>query len=73
MSTILLGVLYMVIQRYTWTRTKPDNFPTVNSYPNDLLKQKAKAAFMSDARGLVREGVEKVNYHPTIANSTNRS
>ncbi|CAI7586534.1 unnamed protein product [Penicillium bialowiezense] len=54
-STVLLGLLVFL----SWRQTKRPIFPTINSYPRDWTLTRAHAEFISNARGLIQEGVQK--------------
>ncbi|THC98101.1 hypothetical protein EYZ11_002453 [Aspergillus tanneri] len=55
--TVLLGlVLFLSLQ---WLQTS--NLPTINAYPGDFRKKKARAVFLSDAKNLLQEGAKKFN------------
>lgn len=53
---VLLGSLVVL----KWRRKEPA-IPIVNSYPGDLTLKKARAEFMSNARGLIKEGIQKAS------------
>ncbi|KAA8651114.1 cytochrome P450 [Aspergillus tanneri] len=43
----------------SWLQTS--NLPTINAYPGDFRKKKARAVFLSDAKNLLQEGAKKFN------------
>ncbi|KXJ87521.1 putative cytochrome P450 [Microdochium bolleyi] len=45
-------------------RPQKEPFPTINKYSGDLLNKKAYAEAQNNARGLVRQGLEKHNNQP---------
>ncbi|KAJ5501112.1 hypothetical protein N7527_012233 [Penicillium freii] len=57
LPTVLLG-LFVVL---AWRRRKEPTIPIVNSYPGDITLKRAQSRFTSDARGLIKEGIEKFN------------
>lgn len=57
LTTALLGFLVLLTRR--WMRGPV--IPTVNSYFGDIFLRKAHAEFMSNARGLIKEGIQQVN------------
>ena len=54
--TSLLGFLVVL----AWRRTEEPTIPIVNSYSSDILSKEAQSKFMSDARSLIKEGIQKV-------------
>lgn len=58
LPTALLGFLVVL----AWRRREEPAIPTVNSYSGDITLKRAQARFTSDARGLIREGIEKVSW-----------
>lgn len=56
LSTALLSFLVV----FTWRRMSTPAIPIVNSYPTDFTLRKAHAKFLSNARGLIIEGTQKV-------------
>lgn len=56
--TALLGVLIVLV----WQCTRKSTIPVINSYAGDMTLKKAHAEFMSNARGLVKEGIQKVSW-----------
>lgn len=57
LPTAFLG--FLVILTWRWM-TKPA-IPTVNSYFGDITLRKAHSRFLLNARGLIKEGSEKVS------------
>ncbi|CAG8152191.1 unnamed protein product [Penicillium nalgiovense] len=57
LSSALLGFLVVLV----WRRTGEPTIPIVNSYSGDVTLKKAQSRFMSDARGLIKEGIQKFN------------
>ena len=56
LCTVLLGILAIL----TWRWMRKPAIPTINSYPGDITLRKAHAEFISNARGLIKEGIQKV-------------
>lgn len=56
LATVFLGVLAIV----AFYRMKAPRFPTINSYAGDITLKKAHAEFVSNARGLIVEGIRRV-------------
>lgn len=61
--TALLGFLVVL----AWRRREEPTIPIVNSYPGDITLRKAQSRFTSDARGLIKEGIEKVSWVAFVA------
>ncbi|KOS44158.1 hypothetical protein ACN38_g4890 [Penicillium nordicum] len=57
LPTALLGFLAVLAWRW---RQEP-TIPIVNSYSGDITLKRAQSRFTSDARGLIKEGIEKFN------------
>lgn len=55
--TALLGGLIILV----WQCTRKSTIPVINSYTGDMTLKKAHAEFTSNARGLVKEGIQKVS------------
>jgi hypothetical protein len=62
LSTALLGFLVVL----AWRRTGEPTIPVVNSYSGDITLKKAQSRFMSDARGLIKEGFQKASCPPFL-------
>lgn len=62
LSSALLGFLVVLV----WRRTGEPTIPIVNSYSGDVTLKKAQSRFMSDARGLIKEGIQKVSWVPSL-------
>jgi hypothetical protein len=62
LSTALLGFLVVL----AWRRTGELTIPIVNSYSRDITLKKAQSKFMSDARGLIKEGIQKASWAPFL-------
>lgn len=58
LPTALLGFLAVLAWRW---RQEP-TIPIVNSYSGDITLKRAQSRFTSDARGLIKEGIEKVSW-----------
>lgn len=56
LPTVLLGILVIL----TWRWMRRPAIPTINSYSGDITLRKAHAEFISNARGLIKEGIRKV-------------
>ncbi|KAJ5511748.1 Cytochrome P450 [Penicillium expansum] len=57
LPSAVLGFLILL----TWRWMRKPKIPTINSYFGDITLRKAHSEFMSNARGLVKEGVAKFN------------
>lgn len=58
LPSAVLGFLILL----TWRWMRKPKIPTINSYFGDITLRKAHSEFMSNARGLVKEGVAKVRF-----------
>lgn len=56
LPTVLLGILVIL----TWHWMRRPAMPTINSYSGDITLRKAHAEYISNARGLIKEGIRKV-------------
>lgn len=56
LPTALLGILVFVSLR----QMSALKVPTVNSYPGDFARKRAHDAFISNAEGLLEEGIKRV-------------
>lgn len=65
LPTALLGLLVVL----TWRRREEPTVPIVNSYPGDITLKRAQSRFTSDARGLIKESIEKVSWAAFITNT----
>lgn len=62
LPTALLGLLVAL----AWRRREEPTIPIVNSYSGDITLKRAQSRFTSDARGLIKEGIEKVSWVASI-------
>lgn len=68
-----LSVIYILSTAFcflivlAWRQTKEPTIPIVNSYSGDITLKKAQSRFMSDARGLIKEGIQKVSWVASIS------
>jgi ABC-type sugar transport system permease subunit len=56
LPSAVLGLIVILIWRWSTKST----FPTVNSYSRDITLKRAHSEFMTNARGLIKEGIETV-------------
>lgn len=56
LPSAVLGLFVILI----WCWSTKSTIPTVNSYSGDIALKKAHSEFMTNARGLIKEGIEKV-------------
>ncbi|KAJ5369475.1 hypothetical protein N7509_014087 [Penicillium cosmopolitanum] len=57
LPSAVLGLFVILI----WCWSTKSTIPTVNSYSGDIALKKAHSEFMTNARGLIKEGIEKFN------------
>jgi len=57
--TAVAGLAIAVLSLWN-NLSKTSNIPTINSYPNDVFHGKANMAFVSTARGLIKDGIQRV-------------
>lgn len=58
---ILLAAVLGFVIILALARMSPE-IPTINYYLGDIWRRKAHAAFISNARGLLKEGTAKVSF-----------
>jgi ABC-type sugar transport system permease subunit len=63
--TALSGFIVVLV----WRRIANPTIPIVNSYSGDINSKKAQSIFMSDARGLIKAGIQKVSWLASYTNT----
>lgn len=58
---LLLTALLSFLVVLAWRRTEKPTILIVNSYSGDIILKEAQSTFMSDARSLIKEGIQKVS------------
>ncbi|KAF9239526.1 hypothetical protein DTO013E5_9356 [Penicillium roqueforti] len=58
---LLLTALLSFLVVLAWRRTEKPTILIVNSYSGDIILKEAQSTFMSDARSLIKEGIQKFN------------